>query len=150
MKYWWASYITLYGNKVAVVGPWNDNIAPLKELKNFALSSTGEFIVFPVTGRLSLERARAAASEVWSNPELKGLYLVSTLKSNLSKSINEEAIAASVYRQRKATADPTTAKLYEHIASEEDGHRAEFSKRISELESDKAKIKYNALGGYIV
>ena len=133
MKYWWMSYITLYGNKVAVVGPWNDNIAPLKELKNFALSSTGEFIVFPVTGRLSLERARAAASEVWSNPELKGLYLVSTLKSNLTKSINEEATAASVYRQRKVTADPITAKLYEHIAGEEDGHREEFSKRLKEL-----------------
>ena len=70
-------------------------------------------------------------------------------KTNLVKSINEEAQAATAYRTRKITADPTTAKLYEHIAGEEDGHREEFNKRLTELESDKAKIKYNVLGGLI-
>lgn len=133
MKYWWASYITLYGNKVAVVGPWNDSISPLKEWKNFARASTGEFIVFPITGRLSLERARAAASEIWNTPELKEQFLLSSVNAGLSKSINEEAIAAEVYRTRKATADPKTSSLYEEIASEEDGHREEFNKRLKEL-----------------
>ena len=161
MKYWWMSYIGLYGNRVTVVGPWphDDNVSPFNEWKRFRkASSNGEFIVFPATTTNS-NAAVAVASKIWDTPELKEDFLQTNIsrtstpqiiKSNLTKSSNEEAQAATVYRTRKATADPVTAKLYEHIAGEEDGHRAEFNKRLTELDTDKAKIKYNALGGYMV
>jgi hypothetical protein len=146
VKYWWASYLD--DRRVKLLGPWihDDDVTPFNAWKK--LRKDCEFIVFP-SNTYEERTALQEAMHIWSTPELKEQFLLSSVKSNLSKSINEEAIAASVYRQRKISADPTTARLYEHIAGEEDGHRAEFSKRISELDAVKAKIKYNALGGYI-
>ena len=132
MKYWWASYLD--DKRVKLLGPWihDNSVAPFNKWKK--IRKDCEFIVFP-SNAYEERTALQEAIHIWSTPDLKEQFLLPLLsvKSNLSKSINEEAIAASVYRQRKATADPTTAKLYEHIASEEDGHRAEFSKRLKEL-----------------
>ena len=147
MKYWWASYLD--DRRVKLLGPWihDNSVAPFDAWKK--LRKDCEFIVFP-SNTYEDHIALQEATHIWNTPDLKEQFLLSSVKSNLSKSINEEATAASVYRQRKVTADPITAKLYEHIAGEEDGHREEFSKRLSELDADKAKIKYNALGGYMV
>ena len=156
MKYWWASYLD--DRRVKLLGPWihDDSVTPFNAWKK--IRKDCEFIVFP-SNTYNPQIAQQEAIHIWNTPELKEDFLQTNIsrtstpqiiKSNLSKSINEEATAASVYRQRKVTADPTTAKLYEHIAGEEDGHREEFTKRLSELDSDKAKIRYNALGGYMV
>ena len=147
MKYWWLSYTD--DRRVQLLGPWmhDDCITPFNAWKK--LRKDCEFIVFP-SNTYEDHIALQEATHIWNTPDLKEQFLLSSVKSNLTKSITEEATAASVYRQRKVTADPATAKLYEHIAGEEDGHREEFSKRLEELDSDKAKIKYNALGGYMV
>ena len=147
MKYWWASYLD--DRRVKLLGPWihDNSVAPFNKWKK--IRKDCEFIVFP-SNTYNPQIAQQEAIHIWNTPELKEQFLLSSVKVGLTKSSNEEAQAATVYRTRKATADPVTAKLYEHIAGEEDGHRAEFSKRISELDAVKAKIKYNALGGYIV
>ena len=147
MKYWWASYAD--DAHIKMLGPWihDDCVTPFNAWKK--IRKDCEFIVFP-SNAYDERTALQEATHIWNTPDLKEQFLLSSVKSNLTKSINEEATAASVYRQRKISADPTTARLYEHIAGEEDGHRAEFSKRITELDTDKAKIKYNALGGYMV
>jgi hypothetical protein len=132
-----------------MLGPWihDDCVTPFNAWKK--IRKDCEFIVFP-SNAYDERTALQEAIHIWNTPELKEQFLLPSVKVGLTKSSNEEAQAATVYRTRKATADPVTAKLYEHIAGEEDGHRAEFNKRLTELESDKTKIKYNALGGYIV
>ena len=147
MKYWWASYLD--DRRVKLLGPWihDNSVAPFDAWKK--LRKDCEFIVFP-SNTYEDHIALQEATHIWNTPDLKEQFLLSSVKSNLTKSITEEATAASVYRQRKVTADLKTSSLYEEIASEEDGHREEFSKRLSELDADKAKIKYNALGGYMV
>jgi hypothetical protein len=146
MKYWWASYAD--NTRIKMLGPWihDDDVTPFNAWKK--IRKDCEFIVFP-SNTYDERTALQEATHIWNTPELRENFLLPSVKANLSKSMTEESIAASTYRQRKTTADPITAKLYEHIAGEEDTHRTEFNKRFSELESDNAKIKYNALGGYI-
>jgi len=147
VKYWWTSYTD--DAHIKMLGPWihDDCVTPFNAWKK--IRKDCEFIVFP-SNAYDERTALQEAIHIWNTPELKEQFLLPSVKVGLTKSSNEEAQAATVYRTRKATADPVTAKLYEHIAGEEDGHRAEFNKRLTELESDKTKIKYNALGGYIV
>lgn len=57
-----------------------------------------------------------------------------TIASDLRKSIQEEQLAALHYRTRAKTADPVTARLYRHIAGEEDGHAHEFRQRLKIVE----------------
>jgi rubrerythrin len=57
-----------------------------------------------------------------------------TVRKNLTKSAAEEAKASTTYRERVEGADIATASLYEHIASEEDGHEKEFKARLKELQ----------------
>ncbi|MBU1374295.1 MAG: hypothetical protein KJ820_16325 [Bacteroidetes bacterium] len=56
------------------------------------------------------------------------------IKWQIRQSMGEELVASSVYHTRALTAreagDEKTAKLYEHIAEEEDGHWVEFGKRL--------------------
>jgi rubrerythrin len=63
-----------------------------------------------------------------------GVYREPTsVADGLSQSMLEEAVAGNFYRRRAESADPETAKLYRHIASEEDGHLEEFAKRLNEV-----------------
>ena len=130
MKYWWASYAD--DAHIKMLGPWihDDCVTPFNAWKK--IRKDCEFIVFP-SNTYNPQIAQQEAIHIWNTPELKEQFLLSSVKVGLTKSSNEEAQAATVYRTRKATADPVTAKLYEHIAGEEDGHREEFSKRLKEL-----------------
>jgi rubrerythrin len=68
-------------------------------------------------------------------PRLEALW--ERVKWDLRQSMGEELTASSVYHIRAMTArgvgDEETAKLYEHIADEEDNHYIEFSKRFGEI-----------------
>lgn len=59
------------------------------------------------------------------------------LSEQLHKSMSEESLAARRYRQRADVAerhgDSVTARLYRHIAHEEDIHYSEFKARLSRL-----------------
>ena len=50
---------------------------------------------------------------------------------NLQHSIQEEHIAATVYRIRAKSADAVTRKLYLHIAVEEMGHARQYESRLA-------------------
>lgn len=73
--------------------------------------------------------------------------MIETIKDDLWKRAQEEGEAAARYRQRKTGAesagDAKTARLYEHIAGEEDRHQQEFIERKYALEyssSEEAKM----------
>lgn len=57
-----------------------------------------------------------------------------SIQVGLAQSMREEEIAAYWYRKRAKDArekgDETTAKVYEHIADEEDVHYREFKERM--------------------
>jgi len=53
-----------------------------------------------------------------------------TIIRDLRQSIRDEHGAAAAYRHRALSADPVTAKLYKHIAKEEDVHTREFAARL--------------------
>ena len=65
----------------------------------------------------------------------------STVEQGLRKSMDEEAMAARVYRERAQVAseegDPTSAQLWLHIADEEDGHYNEFRARLNEIQGQR-------------
>jgi len=71
--------------------------------------------------------------------------MTETIKDDLYKSVQEEGEAAYDYRQRKRIAesvgDSETARLYEHIAQEEDRHQMEFIKRKDALETEMEIIR---------
>ncbi len=56
-----------------------------------------------------------------------------TVAIGLSESMLEESTASDWYRRRavnaKSKGDEEAAKLYEHVAKEEDGHYREFEKK---------------------
>jgi rubrerythrin len=58
-----------------------------------------------------------------------------TIVDGLMNSMTEESTAAAWYRSRAANArgkhDEATARLYEHIAEEENQHHQEFKERLS-------------------
>ena len=58
-----------------------------------------------------------------------------TSEANLQQSMDEESLAATYYRNRakysRSQGDEITAKLFEHIAEEEDGHYNEFKDRLN-------------------
>lgn len=84
--------------------------------------------------------ARFTAQEV-----LNGLdrYAISyqepqTVQQGLHESMGEELTASSWYRRRAINArlrqgDEETARLYEHVAEEEDQHYQEFNARLNQL-----------------
>ena len=49
----------------------------------------------------------------------------------LQHSIQEEHIAATVYRIRAKSADPVTRRIYLHIAGEEMGHARQYESRLA-------------------
>jgi len=55
------------------------------------------------------------------------------IRAGLSQSMTEETRAADIYRRRaefaESMGDKETAKLYRHIADEEDKHHLEFEQR---------------------
>lgn len=53
-----------------------------------------------------------------------------SIVSDLRQSIKEEIKAKNNYLRRAKTADPVTARLYHHIASEEIIHAREFRNRL--------------------
>jgi len=59
------------------------------------------------------------------------------IKDDLMLSMREEASAVTDYKRRAASArsegDEVSAKLWEHIAEEEDGHYNEFKDRLSSI-----------------
>jgi rubrerythrin len=63
------------------------------------------------------------------------------IERDLRLSMGNEDKAARVYRQRARSADPKTAKLYHHIAHEEDVHQEEFRARQKQLEKVKVGSK---------
>ena len=106
MKYWWASYAD--DAHIKMLGPWihDNSVAPFNAWKK--LRKDCEFIVFP-SNTYEDHIALQEATHIWNTPDLKEQFLLSSVKSNLTKSITEEATAASVYRQRKVTADLKTS-----------------------------------------
>ncbi len=65
------------------------------------------------------------------------------IPQGLRESMSEELTASNWYRQRarhaKKYGDDKTAKLYEHIAREEDVHYQEFMERLDIVQSEKRK-----------
>ena len=55
-------------------------------------------------------------------------------EQNLAKSMVEEANASADYAKRAKIADSKTAKLYAHIAKEEDGHYKELGSQLNKIE----------------
>lgn len=53
-----------------------------------------------------------------------------SVASDLRQSIKEEIRAKNNYLRRAKTADPITARLYHHIANEENTHAHEFNNRL--------------------
>jgi rubrerythrin len=68
-----------------------------------------------------------------------------SISADLKQSMSEERKAARAYRTRGKWAelegDGVTARLYEHIAKEEDGHYAEFQARLKKLEASRIRRK---------
>lgn len=59
------------------------------------------------------------------------------VRSNLQQSMDEEAAAGRAYRERAISArlegDDVSARLWEHVADEEDGHYYEFKDRLNAI-----------------
>ena len=68
--------------------------------------------------------------------------MVYGVKENLQKSMDEESEASALYKNRALNAringDEVSAKLWEHIADEEDGHYNEFKDRLVTISEDRA------------
>jgi len=83
--------------------------------------------------------AQASAQELINNLHRYALTYQDpkTVSQGLSHSMGEELTAANWYRQRARHArmkgDDTTARLYEHIAGEEDEHYRQFNERLDEI-----------------
>ena len=73
------------------------------------------------------------------------MFCLGSTDYNLTLSMQEEQTAGSHYRWRARSADPKTAKLYEHIAHEEDIHYDEFKARRNELRGRKNTMKEHTL-----
>ena len=83
--------------------------------------------------------ALASADEIFKQLQVaQAIYTKPrSVAHGIRQSMNEELTASMWYRKRAEHArsrdDEESAKLYEHIAHEEDTHYWEFSRRLSDL-----------------
>jgi rubrerythrin len=78
--------------------------------------------------------------------EYTGLSEPSTIEEGLEQSMREETAATTNYRIRAEHArlhhDPDTAKVYDHVISEEIEHYHEFGQRLQQLNNER-RYHYN-------